>query len=86
MPNAQEAQKLWNEMMVLERTQPGVGEDKQAFFKKKEKEMKGLREAYQKATGLPATAKATQAISQKKTERAITGQAGGNGHETSDTL
>ncbi len=85
MPDANEAKKLWNQIMQLERTKPGKGEDARSFFQSKSKEMSKLRQAYDKATGLQSSQAVNEAIKQKNINRMILGQKH-DGPETSDTL
>lgn len=86
MANKQEADHLWQQMQALERTRPGVQEDQQAFFANKAKEMRKLKEAYDKAVGLNSSDPRVQrAIGQKRIQRFVTGEKY-EGPETSDSL
>lgn len=86
MPDANEAKRIWSQILSLEATQPGQGEDKKAFFSSKAKEMAKLRSAYDKATGLDSSNPATQqAIQTKATIDAIVGNTN-VGPATTDNL
>lgn len=74
MSDRAESARLWNQMRALEAEKPGAEEDQEAFFENKGKQMKQLKTAYERASGLSMTdPRAADEISKRQTLNAILG-------------